>query len=67
MSENLRRRPEVEVERQTPPDDPVGGDPLNGARVEIEALLQAGDEAINRALSGDSAAFLRATKQEGGQ
>jgi hypothetical protein len=67
MSEKERRRPEVDGERQILPDDPAGGDPLAGARVEIEALLQAGDEAINRALSGDSAAFLRATKQEGGQ
>lgn len=67
MNENLRRRPEVDGERQIIPDGPVGGNPLAGARGEIEALLQAGDEAIQRALSGDSAAFLRATRQEGGQ
>lgn len=67
MSERESRRPEVNGARQIPVDGPPGVDPLAGARVELEALLQAGDEAINRALSGDSAAFLRATKQEGGQ
>ncbi|MGQ0701886.1 MAG: hypothetical protein ACT4PM_01985 [Gemmatimonadales bacterium] len=30
-------------------------------------LLAAGDEAIRRALSGDSEAFLRANRQKGGQ
>lgn len=30
-------------------------------------LLAAADEAINRALSGDSEAFLSANRQEGGQ
>ena len=34
---------------------------------EAEALLAAGDAAINRALSGDSAEFLRAHRQSGGQ
>ena len=30
-------------------------------------LLHAGDDAINRALSGDSELFLRANRQDGGQ
>ncbi len=30
-------------------------------------FLAAGDEAIRRALSGDSEAFLKATRQQGGQ
>jgi len=32
-----------------------------------EDLLSAADKAIQRALSGDSEAFLRANRQEGGQ
>lgn len=32
-----------------------------------ESLFRAADEAIERALSDDSVAFLRATQQEGGQ
>jgi hypothetical protein len=48
---------------------PAGPDDagLNGMREECEALLAAGDEAINRALSGNSEAFLAATRQEGGE
>ena len=44
-----------------------GGGNLEDARRSGEELLAAGDEAIRRALSGDSQAFLRANKQEGGQ
>lgn len=36
-------------------------------RLDAEGLLAAGDEAIARALSGDSTAFLRAHRQAGGQ
>jgi hypothetical protein len=32
-----------------------------------EALFRAADEAIHRALAGDSQAFLEATRQSGGQ
>ena len=32
-----------------------------------EEFLAAGDEAIRRALSGDSQAFLRASRQQGGE
>ena len=32
-----------------------------------EEFLAAGDEAIRRALSGDSEAFLRANRQKGGE
>lgn len=58
------------------PDDPVhrpggevpsGGGDLNELRRAGEDLLAAGDEAIRRALSGDSEAFLRANRQQGGQ
>jgi hypothetical protein len=47
-------------------DDP--GSALPNLRQEADNLLAAGDEAINRALAGgDSEAFLRASRQQGGQ
>jgi hypothetical protein len=50
-----------------PPDDGdlTGG--LDRARRAGEEFLAAGDEAIRRALSGDSEAFLRSSRQRGGQ
>ncbi len=42
-------------------------DTLASAREAGERLLVAGDAAITRALSGDSEAFLKASRQEGGQ
>lgn len=44
-----------------------GGEGLAAARDEAERLFAAGDEAIERALSGDSEAFLAANRQRGGQ
>jgi hypothetical protein len=47
------------------------GDPgnagLTAAQKKMSELLTAGDAAINSALSGDSAAFLAANQQRGGQ
>lgn len=48
------------------PDPPEAGR-LDQARQEAEDLLLAGEEAIRRALSGDSREFLRASRQEGGE
>ena len=55
-------------------ESPPGGagdgdsyDALHNARAAGERLLAAGDEAIRRALSGDSEAFLRANRQRGGE
>ena len=62
------RRPDVRV--QGGPDQPdVGGDAnaLDAARAAGERFLRAGDEAIERTLSGNSEAFLRSSLQEGGQ
>jgi hypothetical protein len=43
-------------------------DELGGLRSEANRLLEAGDEAIRNALSaGNSQAFLRAGRQQGGQ
>ena len=47
--------------------DGGGGPALRAVRQKADDLLAAGDEAIRRALSSDSEAFLRANRQEGGQ
>jgi hypothetical protein len=46
------------------PADQADADRLRGS---AEELLRAGDEAIRRALSGDSEGFLRANRQSGGE
>jgi hypothetical protein len=52
---------------------PTGGETpsdhsrLAGMQQEADQLLRAADDAIARALSGDSEAFLRANRQHGGQ
>lgn len=43
------------------------GDALTAAREQMDSLLAAADTAINAALTQDSAAFLSATTQRGGQ
>jgi len=47
--------------------DSTSADQLQKIRSEAEPMLAAGDEAIRRALSGDAEAFLRSSRQEGGQ
>ena len=44
-----------------------GGDNLESLRAAGQGFLTAGSDAINRALSGDSEAFLKASEQQGGQ
>ncbi len=63
MSERERERPE----RPLSGGDAASGDGLDDARTSAERLLRAADDAIARALSGDSPRFLRATRQSGGQ
>jgi len=49
-------------------DDDAGADErLQQARSQGDRLLAAGDEAIRRALSGNSENFLRSGRQQGGQ
>jgi hypothetical protein len=48
-------------------DEPASGDALRQAREHGDQLLAAGDEAIRRALSGNSESFLRASRQQGGE
>jgi hypothetical protein len=52
-----------------PGDENSAGDAgrLDALRRAGDDLLAAGDEAIRRVLSGDSEAFLRANRQEGGE
>lgn len=63
----LRLRPPT----QSPPAGGGGGDGNGGhldlLRAEGERLIAAADDAIDRVLSGDSAEFLRASRQHGGQ
>lgn len=60
-------------ERQRHHDDDRQIDAANGAgpsadlRQQAERLLAAGSDIIDRALSGDSEAFLDGNRQEGGQ
>jgi hypothetical protein len=44
-----------------------GDESLEQIRQSANEFLAAGDEAIRRALSGDSEEFLRASRQRGGQ
>ena len=44
-----------------------GGGGLSNLRREGQDFLSAGEDAVNRALSADSAAFLNASRQEGGE
>ncbi len=46
---------------------PAGGGNLAQRRQQAAAFYAAADEAINKAVSGDSARFVQAARQEGGQ
>jgi hypothetical protein len=62
------RRPD---EREWARPDPAAGEgdtgALDVARAAGERFLRAGDQAIELALSGNSEAFLRSSRQEGGE
>lgn len=57
---DVREDPRPQREPETP-------DELARLRARGDDFLAAGDAAIERALSGDSEAFLRANRQEGGE
>jgi hypothetical protein len=66
----LRERPRGDGESQRDlqqPNGGAGGDNLARIRSIGEDFLRAGDEAIQRALSANSAAFLAASRQQGGE
>ena len=66
MNERERERP-ARPRFAGEPSDSSDGDGLEAARTRAERLMQAADDAIARALSGDSERFLNATRQSGGQ
>lgn len=47
--------------------DPGSDDPLQQLRSEGDRLLAAGDDAIRRAVTGNSEEFLRTSRQQGGE
>jgi hypothetical protein len=61
-----RQRQNEEQPRETEVEG-GGGEGLGSVRNAGESLLSAADDAIDRALSADSTAFLRATQQSGGE
>lgn len=61
-----RERPTTDRVRPATSGTDVIAGPDN-ARADAERLLRAADDAIARALSADSARFLEATRQSGGQ
>ena len=65
----LRERRDEEVDDRRADSSSAGPEGTNLGRLRREArsILAAGNDAINRALSRDSAAFLRANRQQGGQ
>lgn len=65
----MRQRERAPREEEPRPDHPGGtdADQLERLRRAGEEFLAAGDEAIRKALSSDSRAFLRASRQQGGE
>ena len=63
----MQERERQHEERERPQSNGVGGENLGAIGNTGSRLLAAGDAAIDRALSGDSDAFLRANRQQGGQ
>ncbi len=63
MKERERHQDEI----QTPLPVGAGGRPDGDLRERVERLLAEGSDVIERALSGNSAAFLEGNRQEGGQ
>jgi len=64
---SLRERFDNEARPQQAATGSGGGDNLSTLRQAGSELLAAGDEAIRRALSGDSERFLQANRQQGGK
>ena len=66
--EQLQRRHDIRASGLPGPGD--GGTPtadLRPLREQAQSLVAASRDAVNRSLSRDSEAFLRAMRQEGGQ
>jgi hypothetical protein len=61
------RRDETCQDVQPPPAGSAQGADLSKIRQTAEAFIAAGDQAIDRALSGNSEQFLAACRQQGGE
>ena len=64
---NLKQRDDADDRPGAPASPTASPSRLEGLRREGDALLAAGDDAIDRALSGDSQTFNAAVRQQGGQ
>jgi hypothetical protein len=53
--------------RTAPPTGPGASDNLDALSAATERMIAAGDDAVERALSGNSEDFLRSTRQTGGE
>jgi hypothetical protein len=67
MSQRERINDRNQAQTQQPAAPVMPNQNLNATREAAERFLTAGDDAINRALSGNSENFLAANTQEGGQ
>ena len=67
MSTSERRRERDDRHDRSGGSDPGGTDGLQNEREEAERLFDQVDDITRRALAGNSAAFLRAGRQQGGQ
>lgn len=68
MSERERHQTMSEqLPRAAVPGNPGAAADVERLRADAERLLDAADDAIARALSGDSETFLEANRQAGGQ
>ncbi|MBE7501322.1 MAG: hypothetical protein HS113_13655 [Verrucomicrobiales bacterium] len=67
MQEQQRTRSELRPAAGPGPQPAAGAAPLTEMAQQASALAAASQAVINAALSGDSQAFLRATRQAGGQ
>ena len=67
MGTRQRRRDDEERTGGGPGGGGADGGGLEGVRNQADRLLQAGDDAIQRALSGNSEEFLRMSRQESGE
>lgn len=63
----MQQRQRNHEDQQPLPAPPGGSGELEELRARADRLLAAGADAIDRALSHDSRAFLEANRQEGGQ
>jgi len=66
-SRERARRDESRQDMQPPPAGSPQGADLPKIRQAAEAFIAAGDQAIDRALSGNSERFLAACRQQGGE